>query len=98
MLKIYVCLKFNMANPIFHYLHNITDCRWTGTACTVDKPLVLTQLSGKIGSPTVLDVGYYPPTSHCMWKITVPKWMVRAHSYRTIAKATAIAITFNLGS
>ena len=48
-----------------------TECKQTGLACTARKPQNLTALSGIIASPTMYNVGNYPPNVDCMWKITV---------------------------
>ena len=61
---------------IFAPVSNTTNCRWTGLACTAGKPQELTELSGEIGSPTLYNIGNYPPNLSCLWKITVPECVV----------------------
>ena len=50
---------------------NQTDCKQTGLACTAAKPQELTMPSGLIASPTMYNVGKYPPNADCRWQITV---------------------------
>ena len=64
------------ASFTFTFILYDSDCRWTGTACTEEKPLVLTEPIGTVASPTMYDIGNYPPNSHCMWEVKVPEWMV----------------------
>ena len=54
----------------------MSDCTWTGLACTSGKPQEVTDLNGEIGSPTLHNIGKYPPDANCSWKINVPEWMV----------------------
>ena len=49
--------------------------------CTEGKPLLFTELTGTIASPTMYNIGNYPPNSHCMWEVKVLEWMV---SLRTL--------------
>ena len=51
---------------------NRSGCRQTGLACTAGRPQELTASSGIIASPTMYNVGNYPPNADCVWRITVP--------------------------
>ena len=66
---------------VFAPTSNDTDCRWTGLACTAGKPQILANLSGEIGSPTLYNVGNYPPNVKCAWEITVPEWTVSLQAW-----------------
>ena len=50
---------------------NQTKCKQTGLACTAGRPQELTAPSGFIDSPTMYNVGNYPPNADCSWQITV---------------------------
>ena len=58
-------------------LANGTECKQTGLACTAGKPQELTAPSGFIASPTMYNVGNYPPNVECVWEITISSNKVR---------------------
>ena len=61
---------------------NQTKCKQTGLACTAGRPQELTASAGFIASPTMYNVGKYPPNADCVWKITVPRNQVSTFTAR----------------
>ena len=51
---------------------HILDCRIPDSACDVNQPRVLTDLSGNILSPTGFTDGRYLPNKDCSWLIDLP--------------------------